>query len=711
MAVAWLVIAALAVIVVALRASAAWSHSDLPRVAAGEIVAVAIGAALVLRSWQGVLGSVLVVGVATAVALAFASLVGARTPALPLVIALGALGVQLAAYVGGAYAARIHRERTRTPPRPLPSDRLYLLSESLRDVRGSLVWCTATTLVVFATIYFVEDAFAGVLLVGFLAAAISAATLLPAIYALAPVEIPERRRGWSIAELGARLPPTVVLAVGALALAAGVVGLWRLDAALLRMFVIAFVALWAVFCLGFGSLRRGTVALVATLPGVVLLVAFGDVNAFAGVLALALATHHTIRFFKCGSMHERTNPNEGRERVIALTLEEVGGTLAWSSLAVGLACAALALADGATEATVALLAAVGVSFAWQLVSLPAMLALSRRPRGDRKVRAKDWTFIENFHKVTGAEQSGITSFADYTDDQIRNMFVGDFFALCGKTVMRHGGTHGTRRLLTELDIKPHTRVLEIGTGVGTTSFDLVSADPTIHVTSVDLSVFMIEATRARADEYSRQWRALHPNEDPSHDPGKRQEFIHTDDPNVMPFPDNSFDVVIVEAVASYNDPPQFFREIFRVLKPGGRMGLHDWCWTEEPTKDLEVHVCVLACGCNPGEMRFYTHADWSRNLTSQGFEIPFAEEYPFTFFSWGTMADDEGTWPLIKMFGRVLARRAILDRMMRMMMILARHEGAFGYTITVGRKPLVAQDVAAMHHPHGEPERNPAPPP
>ncbi|MEO8702705.1 MAG: class I SAM-dependent methyltransferase [Kofleriaceae bacterium] len=690
---AWVAVAIGATATIAIFGSAATMPFAPPAAALG--LALVLAVVLVMRSWQGVMGTLLVIAAALAVVFAAASLTGAATGSLgAIAVLVTGLAVVQATYVGLAHRRRIQLERRRS--RPLPGDRRYLLSEALRDIRPTIVLGAVVMTFVFG-ILAIAGAETGLLALGGIATSIAVMTILPAILALAPTEFADQTsplegviRG--IAGLGARMPVAVLVVAAGLVIA-GFVAVVHAGVSVMPMCVAAG-ALWFVAFLGLGSPVRAALALLSALPPMLLAYVLFPV-ALPAAIVFAIAAIHVLHVFKAwGGAQDR-----GDDRVTA-AIEVAGATgvpIVVSSFVAGIAFASLILAgEPLPELGIALVIATASSALWVVASAPAMLVAYKSTLRTQP-RAEDWGFIEGFSKVTAAEH--ITSFSEFSDEEIRNMFVGDFFALCGKTVMRHGGTHGTRRLLTELDIGPNSRVLEIGTGVGTSAFDLIAADPTIHVTGVDLSAFMVESSKRRIDEKVQTFVATGGVEAEFRN---RLAFVHTSDPNVMPFPDNSFDVVLVEAVASYNDPRRFFPEILRVLKPGGRVGLHDWCWTMEPSADLEVHVCVMACGCNPGEMKFFTQNDWEQGLQRQGFDIRFAEQYPFTFFSWGTMADDEGTWPLIKMFARVFSRRAIAQRMMRMMFFLMRHEGAFGYTITVGQKPK--QSAALAGH-----DQRPAP--
>ena len=748
----WAVVIGLAGIAIAvfprLEVNPSLDRTDLATVGGGAFAVLLICTSMSLRSWQSVVATALVVIGSLSVTYAAMSIEGIElsVPRSAITVLLMALALQYSAYLDHAYRARVHHERRMH--RPVPADHRFLISEALRDVRGSFTLSAITTAIALGAVYVNGTGdlrrTGGLLVVGVVTTSIGAMTIIPAMFALFPVGVPavhvQHRWVTSITRAAGRLAsarPRTMFAISIVLLAIGVFGVTEIEprtSAMAEWTVkpigLAIGLIWIVLMIGLGSIKLGTLSLIPIVGPLLLVYAVLAVTGHpldpsavvAGAVALGMLADHAIRGVKTW-LREYRRPGGDPERAVTTMLTEVGTPLVLSCMIVAVGFSTLLLSrDGALVGLGGMLMLVPAgALLWGLACTPAVLRLTNM-RQMKPTPAGAGAFTQ-FRKVTADEERA--SFAQYPDDEIMNMNTADFLALAGKTVLRHGGSNGTRRLLVELDIQPGARVLELGAGVGATAFDLVRWHPTIHVTGVDLSAFMIERSRRRAKEQAEADRmrrrrpataahATSPYErrrerrtsisgderrrDDRRQPrvglGESVSFVHTTDPNVLPFEDNTFDVVIVESVAMYNDATQFFREVLRVLKPGGRLGLHDWCWTEKPSAELEASTCIMACGCDIGTVKFFTQDRWEQSLVRQGFEIGFAEQYPFTFFSWSTMRDDEGTWRLLKMFARVLARKATAIRMWRMIAFLARHEGAFGYTVTIAKKPLVAPAVA-----------------
>jgi SAM-dependent methyltransferase len=109
-------------------------------------------------------------------------------------------------------------------------------------------------------------------------------------------------------------------------------------------------------------------------------------------------------------------------------------------------------------------------------------------------------------------------------------------------------------------LAPCERVLDLGSGAGTDSLvaaQMVGADG--HVTGIDMTVAMLAKARAAAAKMG----VLH------------VDFVEAE-AEQLPFPDESFDVVISNGVIDLiPDKDAVFAEIYRVLVPGGRMQIAD----------------------------------------------------------------------------------------------------------------------------------------
>lgn len=136
-----------------------------------------------------------------------------------------------------------------------------------------------------------------------------------------------------------------------------------------------------------------------------------------------------------------------------------------------------------------------------------------------------------------------------------------FLARLGKTRLRPGGKVATDWMIANGDFRQEKQVLEVACNMGTTAIQIAKQFG-CHITAVDLD----EAALAKAEENIKQNQVEHLVK------VQRANATH------LPFEDNSFDIVINEAMLTMlplEAKQKAIREYFRVLKPNGFLLTHD----------------------------------------------------------------------------------------------------------------------------------------
>jgi len=180
-----------------------------------------------------------------------------------------------------------------------------------------------------------------------------------------------------------------------------------------------------------------------------------------------------------------------------------------------------------------------------------------------------------------------------------------------------------RELVVEQAVKRGDRVLDAGGGTGsTTLLAAEKAGPQGHVTQFDFSPQMQAVARARAGAAGL---------------GDRVDF-QTGDIEALPFADASFDAVLsTYSLCPLFDPVKGALELYRVLKPGGRLGAAHSAspenplmyWLAERLEDVIWQLPGISMGCRAVSVLPALLRAGAKPLFERRLGVPL---YPFVVF-------------------------------------------------------------------------------
>jgi arsenite methyltransferase len=162
------------------------------------------------------------------------------------------------------------------------------------------------------------------------------------------------------------------------------------------------------------------------------------------------------------------------------------------------------------------------------------------------------------------------------------------------------GSAGSGDPITLARLKPGETVLDLGSGGGLDCFLAArQVGENGHVIGVDMTPDMLKLARSNAVRMKAQNVEF------------REGFLES-----LPVDDANVDVVISNCVVNLSpDKPAVLREMFRVLKPGGRIALSDMV-TNRPLSEAERQDKENWCACTSGALRI---GEYTQELGKAGF--------------------------------------------------------------------------------------------
>ena len=223
----------------------------------------------------------------------------------------------------------------------------------------------------------------------------------------------------------------------------------------------------------------------------------------------------------------------------------------------------------------------------------------------------------------------------------------NFLARLGKKRLRPGGIEATDWLIQQGEFSENKQVLEVACNMCTTSIELASRFK-CHITGIDMDPKALEKAKTNISK------------------SNLKEYIKVQQGNALklPFEDNTFDIVINEAMLTMlNDKAKeiAIKEYYRVLKPGGKLLTHDVAYLnpelseviDELRQTINVNVSPLSV------------TNWEKLFSQNKFSNVVSKNGKMTLMSASGMLKDEGVINTIRIVknGRKKENRDMFKKM------------------------------------------------
>lgn len=245
-------------------------------------------------------------------------------------------------------------------------------------------------------------------------------------------------------------------------------------------------------------------------------------------------------------------------------------------------------------------------------------------------------------------------------------------AQLGKRVLRPGGRELTEAMLDALAINGRDDVVELAPGMGQTAQMVLECRPNTY-TGVDRDSSAVEAVDAMATDISPEYRCLR---------GRAEDTGLDGD---------SADVVFAEAMLTMQPSKRkqvIVEESFRILRPGGRYGIHELSLEPDDLPDSkrdEIKEALnetIRVGARP-----LTRSEWSTLLEDAGYEVEFTQLEPMHLLEPQRLVADEGVVGAARFFVNLMSHPTARRRVMSMRRCFRKYADYMGSICIVARKP------------------------
>lgn len=169
------------------------------------------------------------------------------------------------------------------------------------------------------------------------------------------------------------------------------------------------------------------------------------------------------------------------------------------------------------------------------------------------------------------------------DHHYDDLFVAGLEWMWGEGFLSPGGPAEVAEIVGDIDLTGK-HILDIGCGLGGVDVLLIKEHGAAHVTGIDVEAPLlnraeqIAAKNGIAEQTS--WRLVQPGS--------------------IPLADNSFDIVFSkDAMIHIPDKQAIYSEIYRVLRPNGRLAMSDWFGSHlPPTPEFKEWLVVVGLDFN-----------------------------------------------------------------------------------------------------------------